>query len=693
MEEEKIVQRGLLKWFDENRKKVFFVTLMLSVISCVLFLVSVINDIHVGFILGAPEYREFYKNDLGEKLAGFSTSTAFTMMICTVLFFIARRDYDCREKCGLWFYNIALVAQCFALGKYIYTMLTLFKRLPYLGIFYIAVIIFFILVLAVNIIHGRKYKDTFSNIGYYGILMFFVLLFTGVIVVVSFISTKEIKGFIDEGKEKYAAKEFGYMNRVLWVDEDDEINEDVHGLIGLQYVNLFNERGRTYTAQELEEAIDNMYNNSGSWYVIKEFNEDVKAIEEKYDFRQFSYDEDSQYQKGYEIFFQLVYRRLRFDGMELISSGDRPNYQDKCDACVYVYDQLVRGNSMEQIGESKDEYTYSYDGEIKDGEKALYTLTTDVDLTYPIVKEWSRVAYVGATDNIDLYMPHFDDEMTFQNGNVYKAKIIIYPEITYCFNTDVNICLEGFDYEKMEYTVSEDAIVANLWFTVGDVDSTGELEKITNISLEELPGMMDGDSVADRTINQEFDIGDNVVCGDLSWLYYKNSDGWKDYFAYCNPNSDKESSVKNFTTDIPAFAAELDLYADTGYIFDENVVLEYNGQTLEFTNDVYEELAVPVAGVVGDYELRGEGHIEVSINFYRIRLKSEHGSVETSLNFAAPGTKVILNPIPDEGYKFVGYETDVDLENVDIDGEFAIVDNQFVMPQYPVYIRAMFVKE
>ncbi len=464
--EQDMDKKGLIQWYDRNRWKVFLVTLASSVVVCILFAISNAFDLAQGFMLCEPEYIDYYKNYQSERIASANSIALITVIISLVMLIISLKNFKARYKSGVSVYNIALIAHIYSLGRYMYIMFDVYERIPYVGILYVALILYMLLALIINVIHFRKYRDTFTennNIG--GVVIGTTLLLLG-LVVISMSGTAVEKANIKKEKDKYAAKEFGKMYEVLWVEPDESINENPIGFVGLQYVNLFNDRGRTYTAEELEQAINNSYYYTGSWYAIKEFNEDCKAIEEKYDFRKYSIDEDPDNQEGYEIFYQLVYRRLLCTGNEMASSTTTD--EEKYDACLYVYKLLSSGKSMDKIGNTGDVITITYDGKPEAGENAVFTFSSDTENVYGVVEKWNGVVAVGIDDDTDRYYVYAEDELTFEEGCIYRADIAIYPEITYYFDEDVEIKLEGVDYEELEYTVYEDCILVEMWFEATD---------------------------------------------------------------------------------------------------------------------------------------------------------------------------------------------------------------------------------
>ena len=70
---------------------------------------------------------------------------------------------------------------------------------------------------------------------------------------------------------------------------------------------------------------------------------------------------------------------------------------------------------------------------------------------------------------------------------------------------------------------------------------------------------------------------------------------------------------------------------------------------------------------------------------YDIITYGSNGKVTANHAYAAKGTEITLNPIPDDGYIFTSYSAKTQGGNI-----FEIVDNKFIMPASTVYINAKF---
>lgn len=461
--EQEMNKKGLIQWYDRNRWKIFIATFVLNVAVCILFAVANAVDLERGIILCQPEFEDYYENYQGERIASANVTAFVTVVISFIMLLISLKGFKKKEKPAVVIYNVALASQIYSLGRYVFIMLDVYKRIPYIGIFYVVVIIYIFFVLLLNVRHLGRYRETFTDVNDNGkVIVVSVILILG-LVGISMLGTGVEKANIEKEKNIYAAKEFGKTYDVLWVEPGDSIEESPIGFSGLQYVNLFNDRGRTYSASEMEEAINNSYYYTGSWYSIKEFNEDCEKIEEKYDFRKYSIDQDPDNQKDYEIFYQLVNRRLRCNGMDPLDR-DYITSEERYDACVHVHKLLSTEKTMDKIGSEGDVITITYDGNQNAGEKAVYTCSSDVENVYGVISKWNGVTKVGIDDNIDEHFPYKDEALAFEDGCIYRADIAIYPEITYYFDENVEVKLEGIDYEEIEYTVQKDCITVTVWF-------------------------------------------------------------------------------------------------------------------------------------------------------------------------------------------------------------------------------------
>lgn len=687
------MEKGVLTWYNNKRTAMHTLALNLNLGMGGLYLIFAIFNLDKWFVIGRPEYNDFFQKFDNGQIASVVASTLVSMTAVIVLIMNSTYTFNKREKVGVWLFDIALIVQVLAVARYTFVVMKVCGAISGTAILYLLLAVFSLFLLVINTLHYRKYKDEFqgNSLKKFGIILEVVLL--GVFVAYSVSSVEKDRNIVNEAKQKYEESEYSDMKFRLGLIGDELPSQDKWSTVGINYVNLFNDRGRTYTPEEIDQAIQHMKNDTGSWYVIKEINDDFEAIEEKYDFTQYSIDEYPQSQDGNEIYEQLVYRRIKSLGMKRYNEASEPTQEDIQDACLYVYELLSSGKSMDKIGEQGDIITVTYGGEIKPGEQVSYDVSSDNELAYPIVAGWSRVAYVGGIDEIESYTMDAVDGKPIENGNIYKVDITIYPEITYYFNRDIEVKLEGIDCNKVEYFVYENYIAINVWIAMGEELGAEDTKQIETISLSGMDGLTNQQSIADMSNTNKVVLQNNgVICKSLVWQYYMHNVDWKDYYSYCNPFVD-DSDFKYFTTDIPAYRTEIELYADTGYMFSDEIALEYNGESLALARDTYEELAMPVVNTVGYVRMKSSGHLTAYINFYRIKIEAENGTVESNVDFVAAGTKVTLNPIPDEGYKFVGYETIVDMEPATGKEGPEVVDGTFVMPKYPVIIKAVFEQE
>jgi len=77
------------------------------------------------------------------------------------------------------------------------------------------------------------------------------------------------------------------------------------------------------------------------------------------------------------------------------------------------------------------------------GEKAVFTCSSDIDNIHTVIRKWNGVVKVGIDDDIDECFVYADDELIFEEGCIYRAEITIYPEITYYFDENIEVNLEG----------------------------------------------------------------------------------------------------------------------------------------------------------------------------------------------------------------------------------------------------------
>ena len=474
----------VLEWYDFARAKIHLILRYIAIVVVVVLGIGVVVDVEAGFIIGKigmPEFKEFYKTFNTDLIHMANVADACVAAIIVLLFRCAQGDVNDKTVCGVWFYNIALGAQVLFLGKHMAVDMFLFGRFPFLGILYVALIIFSIFIFILNILHYRKYKGSYVDGvgGTLAIIIFWVIFAS----VVSLLPIKEIRNKVRERKDNYAAKEYMAMYNILHVGGDTPIENNIDAYIALKYVSLFNERGRVYTPEEMDEAIsiyksryyDGNSNYGGdSWYPIVEFNDDLELIEEKYDFSQYSYRDEVE--PNYVVFRRLVCRRLDCLGQDYpLITGDFC-FDEVDAACEYVYDMLTSGKPVEELGTMGEEILLTFPQEIQAGTKGYYDIGADYEKTYATITSWSKVTCEGSEEAIETYYPYRNSEFTFEEGCVYMANINIYPEITYFFNEGMEVIVDGIDCEDYYYETAYFAagpyISVRVFITVGDQVAT-----------------------------------------------------------------------------------------------------------------------------------------------------------------------------------------------------------------------------
>jgi len=260
--------------------------------------------------------------------------------------------------------------------------------------------------------------------------------------------------------------------------------------------------------------------------------------------------------------------------------------------------------------------------------------------------------------------------------------------VTYYFNEDMKALIKGLDVDSYTYSTYDHTISIMAWICVGDEVKYEDTKDIYDVQITGLEGIKAGDDISEACDMSLISFDENLVCH-YDWRYYEQSGYMGGYYTDCNPLEDDENSVKEFSLDCPVYQAKFDVYSDTGYKFAEQLNVTYNDKLVGGYIDYN---LVPDVKLYGYYVQYEEGLVSVGINFYRIRFEGRHGTITANYDFAPEGTSITLTPVPDEGYKFVGYETSNDLRG-NPDMEIEIVDNSFVMADYPVVITGIFEKE
>ena len=670
-----------LTWYERNSKKLCTISKGLSLASTLLVFSLMVMHSVGRIIISAPEYKEFYKRYVTENFIVDMLILGAAFGLATVLFVLVGEDYNRRLKSGVVRYNMALIAQIVVIVAFIIEVIGVYKRLDVVGIILVPSLFYYIFVLVNVVKHyfANQLSFTPQPDGVVTVINILLMLLIGAITIVPI---WDIKAKVKTLSDKYSAREYGKLIDVMFLEPDEKVTDSPSNYIALQYVNLFNDEGRTFSKEEMETAVNNLYYYTGSWYSIMEFNELYHEIEEKYELSKYFNAEDASGRNNFELYRSMVYDKLEHIGIDYPNLEDEEIRKKVDEACVFVHDIILTKKPLETIGESKDVITVTYDEGMDIGQEVNYTLNHDYDLTYAVISRWEKVPYVGSNDWIEYSTPDTDTNIIIQDNSVYKATIAIYPEVTYKLNEGITAELKGLDYEEIEYDVSDDAIKMYVWIIVGDKEEISQVKQVDTVEIKEIPGLVLAGNVADRMDASEISLGENVLCQDLNWLYF---DAEKANYKYCNPKYEGKDSVKTFVHKNPVYCARLRIHPDTGYAFSEELKVTYNGFELERIDK-----KPPMVDITGYYEMDSDGEIIVNIYFYAVEMYGEQGIITSDVAFAAHGTVVTMTPQPDEGYVVDGYESKCLMTGTPKDSKIEIEDNKLYMKTYPVEIKWMF---
>ncbi len=674
----------MVNWYEENSKKLCTISKVLSIVNTILVFSLMVTHSFGRIIISVPEYKDFYKSYVVEEFIADMLILGCAFGLTALLFMFVGEDYNRRLRSGVVRYNMALITGIVVIVAAIVMLMVIFRRIDMVGLILILSLAYYIFVLVNVIKHYFANQLSFApqpDGATFGTNIFLMLIIGAITIVPLW----DIKAKVKTLSDKYSAREYGKMVDVMFIQPDKKLTDRTSNYIALQYVNLFNDKGRTFTVEEMETAVNNLYYYKGSWYSIMEFNELYNEIEEKYDFSQYYNPEDIQGDNDGDLYRYMVYDKLEHMGIEHPQTSNEEVRKKVDEACVLVHDMLVTGKPLETIGESGDVITVTYDSGINIGQNVSYDLSYDYDLTYAIISQWERVPYVGSNDWIEVSRVTYDTQLSFKDNSVYKATISLYPEITYKLNEDIKVDLKGLDYEKIEYDVSDDAIKMYVWIIVGDKEEISQVKQVDTIDIGEIPGLVLAGNVVERMDASEISLGENVLCQDLNWLYFDTN---KSHYKYCNPEYEGKDSVKKFVHANPVYCARLRIHPDSGYAFSEEPKVTYNGFELERIDN-----KPPMVDITGYYEMDSDGEIIVNIYFYAVEMYGEHGIITSDVAFAAHGTVVTMNPQPDEGYVVDGYESKCLMTGTPNDPKIEIEDNKLYMKTYPVEIKWTFREE
>ncbi|MBQ9936583.1 MAG: hypothetical protein IJO70_12110 [Lachnospiraceae bacterium] len=195
---------------------------------------------------------------------------------------------------------------------------------------------------------------------------------------------------------------------------------DYKDYVRLQFVNYFNQDGEHFTYEELEESIDNFYNDSGSWYAlwycISFVDDSRRPRYNAMNFRAYGYNDAPH--KGY----------LNFVQNQLIADGINPaetTHEELDAACKQVYEVYTQKTPVIVLGDD--------DGEIvihinipESGDVDEVEVTWENQGYYAYVTYWYEVSAVGQGQSKDAEPVEVLEEGKIYYTNVYYNFAIPY---------------------------------------------------------------------------------------------------------------------------------------------------------------------------------------------------------------------------------------------------------------------------
>lgn len=432
-----------MSWHNINkyfiRKVVFGIGVAMAI--C-LFTQNTLYD--VTYIGTNPLMKVFSEEFFYDKVINtYKVLFAVIMLAGPLLILLTRKDYKEDYKTDVMAYNAAVAITGLSIIAYILTTLFVLKVYSPDLLVFGGVSLLLLILMVVNIIYYKKHEYLLvddgakkSNIDSVVVACVFALI-AAVILLVRY----------DNIREKSYDNFTNYCNHIArdagFADYNGDYDElDNYSYIYLQYVNMFNVKGKSYTLDELEAAIEDYENGGDQWYVLWDVCDmhwetyGYGSGTGRYELYAYVGFEDFGVDKGDKrlSFGLLVREELSRRGIKT----EQATHEEIDEVCQYVYDLYHSGQPMTIIGDEPGEVKVTV-------EVADSMLEDDVECTSEGDGYYASIGlWYEAPDVDEYYYYSYDDHVDeLESGKIYKTTIDLYGYMNYWMAGDIKLEVEG----------------------------------------------------------------------------------------------------------------------------------------------------------------------------------------------------------------------------------------------------------
>lgn len=339
------------------------------------------------------------------------------IVIGMLLFLVGWKRYSSKHRDGIWLNNIATgyLATVF-LGYGLLTVLLLkVLSVDVICAFFISAFLYVILI--IDVLYYKKNKDIMAEDKGLKRVIVSCVMAVAFCVGASVMFSAKYTDLYDTAYQEY--KEHYINNDCAFLDGEF----DYQDYILLQYVNYYNEDGKQFTIEELEEAINNFNDNSGSWYTLWYCIECIDNIDQRYTAlsNQINYTDYGRSEEPHYGFYNHVKYKLRMDGILPWEAS----YEELEEACKYVYETHVNQVPRIELGDEEGEIIIGVN--IPDsGNVDEVEMTWETEGYYAFTSDWYEVSEVGVANSKDA-----EPVQVLEEGKIYYTSIYYHFVIPY----------------------------------------------------------------------------------------------------------------------------------------------------------------------------------------------------------------------------------------------------------------------
>lgn len=399
-----------------------------------------------------PEINSFLEQEFREEIIlPYNIFFCGLILVGLALFVVSWKPYNNRRREGIWLNNIATGYLATVFLGYGITTLAVLKLFSYDVILAFIISAFLYVLFVKDIFHYTKNKRIFaeeSNMKWVKVSGAIALVLSVVAII---IFSNMYKWIYDKSYQEY--KEYYTKHSYSLLSEGNE----KENYIRIKFVNYFNIDGVNITFDGFTESVNNIKDDSGSWYELwycRNFLEEIKYTGlGDINFSSYGWEE-----KPDVAYLWYVKTQLSINGVSGLASA---SYEEIDEACQQVYEIYANQYPIEFMGDEAGEVVLNIDtadsNNIED-----WSISNNDNRYYGSIGTCRETSNLGDTG-------YGNDSVTeLKNGKMYALSLCAYLPLPYMSADEPQVTINGIDYKDIRISDGKDSIDITIWIIPKD---------------------------------------------------------------------------------------------------------------------------------------------------------------------------------------------------------------------------------